>query len=160
MKNFIKIRSLRSIILLMSILLYVSCAENDLIVKDSNKLLGTWRDTIQSPQLNQYEVWELTFKFDSTFSSKRSIYSTQNVLLNWIEQPGDCIIQNNQITFNSHQDIGWNNTIGGQPVTTTINRTLYSNCTYKFIGEILEIDYFTYPADAPVSTMKQYKKVQ
>ncbi len=61
----------------------------------------------------------------------------------------------------SHKYTWWDSFyVGSQPATVIKDGILYDNCSFKIKGDILELNYISYPADAPVNTIRQYKRVK
>ena len=48
----------------------------------------------------------------------------------------------------------------GKPVQRTpTNYTLYENATFSIVGDILNLNYTSYPADAPVNTPAKFRRL-
>jgi len=48
----------------------------------------------------------------------------------------------------------------GKPVQrTATNYTLYENATFSITGDILKLNYISYPADAPVNTPAKFRRL-
>lgn len=145
-----------------SILLISSCEKkvDDKLIGD-DILIGTWADT-ENALSGGYYVNELIFD-NSSFTEKSNsygIYNEQdnNELSGWFVRTGNYELYKNKITFNAKEVVSWDSFTGGEPITTNESKVIFENCTYTINNNILELNYITYPADAPVNTIRQYKK--
>jgi hypothetical protein len=166
MNNFIKIHGLKSGTFLLCALLLVSCSkdENNLPDGGNSALTGTWTETAMA-QPNGHFINELTFNNDSTFSSRTTSYGvysgqSQNDLSGWFEYAGNYSLNGTTISFISHRVVSWDSFYGGQPDTQIKDQLLFENCKYTIVDQVLEINYITYPADAPENTTRQYIKTK
>jgi hypothetical protein len=147
------------------IALFSSCDKENNTLKDLNVLSGTWRDSVVALPRGYY-INELKVMNNSTFTSKGSSYGiyngqSANDLTGWFEYSGTFTLNSNNINFTSHKFTSWDSFyVGSQPQTKIQDQIIFENCTFKIEGEILEINYTTYPADAPVNTMRQYKRIK
>lgn len=135
--------------------------ENDKF-KIDNSLIGTWVETVNATPSGYY-VHELVFNNDLTFSDKSSsygIYSSQgkNELSGWFIRTGNYDINNDKLNFISKKNISWDSFYGGSPVTVFKTQIIYENCSFKLNGDKLELNYTTYPADAPENTIRLYER--
>ena len=111
-------------------------------------------------------LYELKFNDDRTFTSKiryYGIYSGQSIsdLSGFHENSGNYVQDLNKLTLNSHQYTWWDSFyVGSQPKTVVKDEILYENCSFKITGDILELNYTTYPADAPVNTTRQFARIR
>lgn len=132
--------------------------------KVENVLVGNWIDT-ETAQPNGSYVNELRFNNDLTFSSKSSSYGLyvgqgSNDLSGWFEYTGNYSICGDKIVFLSHKVVSFDSFYGGQAETQVKEMMLFENCTFYIKDDILEINYITYPADAPENTKREFKKVK
>ncbi|TLX72410.1 hypothetical protein E9993_17910 [Labilibacter sediminis] len=146
------------------VLLLSSCEKKDddkLI--DDNILIGTWVDTVNALP-NGYYINELIFDSNTSFSEKSSAYGIYNgqdynELSGWFVRTGNYGLVENKIEFTAKKVVSWDSFFGGDPVTTNETRVIFENSTFSINNDILELNYITYPADAPENTKRQYVKL-
>jgi hypothetical protein len=158
MRNFDKLL-MRIIIFFTSILLFLSCTK-----EDDGLLKGTWTDK-DAALPNGYYVHELKFFNDSAFISKISSYGIYieqgpNDLTAWFEHSGYYSQNGNKLYFISHEYTFLDTFYGDQPQTQIKDEILFDNCTFNLSKDILELNYTTYPSDAPINTVRQYKRIK
>jgi hypothetical protein len=149
----------------MPIFFFGGC-QDDSDGKPVSDLQGTWSDTVALTLAN-YTLQDLTFHDSQEFTSKtfyfrvtQNIPTVSSVLVAWDELSGDFLVEGDTVRFyakkHSHQDVSTH----GDIIAETIDRQLYEHCTYKLLnnGSTLELNYITYPADAPVETQATFTK--
>lgn len=158
-----EIQTTRWMLSVILILLLSSCdkKDDDILIGD-NVLIGTWVDTANALP-NVYYINELIFDNNNSFTDKSSaygIYSGQanNELSGWFVRTGNYELDKNKIGFLAEKVVSWDSFFGGDPVTTIETYVIFENCTFTINNNILELNYITYPADAPENTIRQYKK--
>ena len=151
------------ILLITSVLLFTSCEKSAIDrYNNENLLIGTWTDTVNVYPRGYY-VYELIFNNSTSFlekSSSHSIYSGQDKfeLSGWFERTGYYELNDNNIIFASEKVVSWDSFFGGEPTTNFETQEIFENCTFKINDNVLELSYIIYPADAPVNTIRHYKK--
>lgn len=157
-----KIQTQNWMLLIVLILLVSSCnkKDNDILI-DNNVLVGTWVDTVFALH-NAYYINELVFNGNKSFTEKSyayGIYSGQatDELSGWFERTGTYELDINKIEFLAEKVVEWDSFNGGEPVTTNETSMIFENCTFTVNNNILELNYITYPADAPENTTRQYQ---
>lgn len=158
MRNFIRL-FIRIIIFLTSVLLFTSCSK-----EDDGLLMGTWTNK-KDAQPNGYYVYELRFFNDSAFIAKTSAFGiytgqAQNDLTAWFEHSGYYSQNVNKLYLFSNKYTFLDTFYGDQSQTIIKDEILFQNCTFKISDNILELNYTTFPADAPVNTVMQYKRTK
>lgn len=156
MKNINRL-FIRTFIFLISVLLFASCSK-----QDDGLLMGTWTNKHDALP-NGYYVYELMFFNDSAFIAKTSsfgIYTgqAQDDLTAWFEYSGYYSQKVNKLCFFSNKYTFLDTFYGNQPHTIIKDEILFQNCTFKISNNILELNYTTFPADAPVNTVMQYNR--
>jgi hypothetical protein len=129
-----------------------------------NDLFGVWTDTLKSGTTGK-TVNMLTFNPNGSFvagTNTYGIYGGQksNDLSGYFEYYGNYVLSIKNIYFKSQQSISWDSFAGGNPVKTQKDQVIFESCTYKISSDTLNISYITYPADAPVVTKRQYKRIE
>jgi hypothetical protein len=150
------------------VLFYTSC--EDKTESESTRetedveLIGTWIDTVPSLPAG-YRVIELIFDNDAFFTEKSSsygIYEGQETdgLSGWFIRMGRYSLNEGKINFLAEKVISWDSFFGGEPDTTFEEIAIFEDCNYIIQNNVLELNYTTYPLDAPENTMRQYKKAE
>ena len=137
--------------------------------KDSNDVVLTGGEIINSTWINTYDkdpsgtiVNELIFDANMTFTEKTTFYGYE-VGLNldeasaWYERKGIYTLDENKIFFTVNTTKSWDIS-SGSIQTDTQDYVLFQDCTYQVNENTLILSYITYPADAPMTTMREYLK--
>lgn len=158
------IQTTKLILFLISIFISFSCEkkDDDKLIND-NELIGTWVDTVYAKP-SGYRVYELIFNSTSSFTDKSSSYGIYNdqdndELSGWFVRTGNYEVNNNKLKLISKKVVSWDSFFGGNPVTSSETQIIFENCTFTINRNILELNYITYPADAPENTTRRYKKL-
>jgi hypothetical protein len=127
-----------------------------------NDLVGFWVDTIAAYPTGYY-INKLDFDKYGKFTEASysfGIYSGQaiNDLSGWYVRNGTYTIEENKIDFLSKKVVTWDSFSGGEAVTTYDSYPIFEDCSFSITSDTLEIRYITYPADAPINTLRHYQK--
>jgi hypothetical protein len=151
------------ILFVITVLLFSSCEKraDDKLISD-NLIIGTWVDTTNANP-GGYYINELILNNNATFTDKSSSYGiyngqVKNELSGWFERTGNYEVNGNKISFVSKKVVSWDSFYGGDPVTNLETQVIFENCTFMINNNILELNYITYPADAPENTIREYEK--
>lgn len=156
-------KAMKTTIFFILILFLVSCEKQENEPEISNELSGNWYDTVIARPMG-YHLYELKLRNDFTFTSKLSMYGIYNQNANelsaYFEWSGNYAVKSNRLILTSHKYTWWDSFyVGSQPKTEIKDDIIYDNCTFIVKGNTLELNYISYPADAPVNTTKQYQRV-
>jgi hypothetical protein len=136
--------------------------ENDKL-NINNALIGEWVDTVNAlPSV--YYIDGLIFNLDATFTQYDSAFGIYNVqkeddLSGWFVRRGKFYLDGEKIRLIVHNTISWDSFYGRQPETVNQEAEIFEYYTYKVNAQVFRVEYITYPADGPVNTKKQYKKL-
>lgn len=160
-----KIDSCFKLMLFFTILVISAACKKDEVVEPPEiniDLLGDWVYVINLASGGHY-LYELSFKNDGTFTEKSSAYGTyeeqdENELSGWFIRTGNFETHKNNLYCTFTKVVSWDSFYGGEPETSDITGMIFENCTFTIQNNILELNYITYPADAPVLTVRQYHR--
>ena len=145
-------RSLRLILaVVLTITISSSCKKNnpDPVVPENNSILGMW---VESQTATLYRA--VLFSNDGVF--RQYVVVKNNNSSQGFTLSGTYTIDGDKISARVTEEI-FND--GSNPgVKTTINTTLFDKGTFSIKNNLLQINYVSYPADAPVATTMLLKR--
>ena len=145
-------------------IIFISCEDKETtekIVPDfDQELVGTWIDSTDALPRGLI-VYKLKINANKTFSSEIVMYGiyesdAPDDMSSWTELQGIVEQDMDSIYFLATTSKWWDSFYAMNPVNEDINSLLYESCTYSIEGNILELNYITYPADAPEPTIKTF----
>jgi hypothetical protein len=142
----------------------ISCENSgDNILDTDAELAGVWVDTVDALPKGYY-VNELSFETNQ-FTEKTTSFGTypgqdNNTISGWFIRTGSYNLKSNKIVFVVNETVSWDSFFGGDPITTMETGVIFENCVFNIENDILELNYITYPADAPEHTIRRYLKVE
>jgi hypothetical protein len=130
----------------------------------ARSLQGRWLEPVGTLQPRGSTRGVLTFEANGRFIQSRTsfgVYEGQapNLVSWWSHTTGRYAVVGNRITFRPDSLITWDSFSGTRTPTV---QTPYpyggvlDDCVFEFQGDVLVLDYTTYPADAPVRAQVAY----
>ena len=128
-------------------------------------LIGNW-SVSESLSPGHYTT-QLTFAGDGTFTDAVRIFGSyggqsNNDLSSYSIMSGTYKVEGDKLQTNITHTVVWDRFYGANSPETvqTVNITVFDQTHFRIVGQMLTLDYLSYPADAPVPTTKSFIRVE
>lgn len=133
-------------------------------------LLGSWKHIEKIPSghseadFRYFDVeWIYKFNSDASYSHLINFYGFDDEdpdeIIGQSETSGTYEIRRDSVFIKAMAITSWEKGFNPEPTTAKLSGEVYGS-RFKIIDDTLSLFYLSYPADAPVQTQMDYKKVQ
>ncbi len=144
--------------------------DNFILLNAKSALLGSWQHIEKIPSglseadFRYFDVeWIYEFNSDATYSHLVNFYGSDdenpNEIVGQSETLGTYEIQRDSVFIKGTVISSWDKDFNPEPTTTKLSGEAFGS-RFKITDDTLSLFYLSYPADAPLQTQMDYKRLQ